>query len=277
MAMDKDYSEIVRKCFTRGEPDWKDWDDYRDLGFSAAHIPELIHILDTTSELWDEAGQDDRIEWAPIHAWRALAQLGAVEALPAMLRLLEKEGDSDWVTEDIPQAAARLGPAAVEDLRDLLCSPGNDDWARIGAARALQLIAEQHPERRGDLPGRPDCIAALCAGLELFEQNDETVNGFIISYLADANAPETAGLVERAFQSGRVDLSIMGDYEEFQIAVGLLKERITPPPRHGWFQPDIRRAFVQNEAQKRRRRQSEKKEKAKRKQEKLARKRHRRK
>ena len=101
------------------------------------------------------------------------------------------------------------------------------------------------------------------------------MNGFIISYLADINAPETAPLVERAFQSGRVDLSIMGDYEEFQIAVGLLKERITPPPKHGWFMPELREALDEDDEQmKKRQRQAEKKEKQKRKPAKKARMRH---
>jgi hypothetical protein len=134
------------------------------------------------------------------------------------------------------------------------------------------VIAEEHAEKR------VECIAALSAGLELFEQNDETVNSFIISYLADLNAAEAAPLVERAFQSERVDLSIMGDYEEFQIAVGLLKERLTPRPKYGWFMPGIGEALAGIEEQmKKKERQSEKKEKEKRKSAKKARKRSRKK
>ena len=272
--MNGKYSEIVQQCFTHGEPDWEEWDDYLSLGFTLAHVHELIHILDTTTQIWDQAFEADTIEentteWAPIHAWRVLAQLGVVEALPAMLRLHETEGESDWVGEDIPVALSRFGPPVLEYLRAYLCDPKNETWTRVGVARALELISKEFPESRAD------CIDALCAGLELFEQNDETVNGFIISYLAEINAPETAPLVEQVFQSGRVDLSIMGDYEEFQIAVGLLEKRLTPPPKYGWFMPEIREAFVDYEEQtKKRQRQTEKKEKQKRKQAKKARKRH---
>jgi len=269
-----EYSETVQQCFTRGEPDWEEWDDYLSLGFTPAHVPELIHILDNTTQIWEQAFEADTIEeniteWAPIHAWRALAQLDAVEALPAMLRLHETEGESDWVGEEIPLAVARFGPPVLEDLRAYLSDPDNETWTRVGVARMMKLISEEFPESRAD------CIAALCAGLELFEKNDETVNGFIISYLADINASETAPLVERAFQSGRVDLSIMGDFEEFQITIGLLKERLTPPPKYGWFMPEMREAFVEyDEQMKKRQRQAEKKEKQKRKQAKKARKRH---
>ena len=241
--MNKNYSEVVQQCFLRGEPYWDEWDDYVALGFAPAHVPELIDILENTAQIWDEAGEEDRIEWAPIHAWRALAELGAVEALPAMLRLHESEGESDWVGEEIPLALARLGPPVLERLRAHLCKPNNDTWTRVIVARAIELIADEFVENR------PDSVAALSAGLELFEQNNERVNGFIISYLADLRAQETAPLVERLFQSGGVDLSIMGDYEEFQVAVGLLKERLTPPPEYGWFMPGIREAFVEQEEQ----------------------------
>jgi len=272
MNMNLEYSEIVQQCFTRGEPDWEEWDDYPALGFTPAHVPELIHILDTTAQIWDRAGEEDPTVWAPIHAWRALVQLNAVEALPVMLRLHEMEGESDWVGEDIPVALSRFGPPVLEDLRAYLSDPKNETWTRVSVSRAMKLISEEFPESRAD------CIAALCEGLGLFEENDETVNGFIISYLADMDASETASLVEQAFQSGRVDLSIMGDYEEFQIAVGLLEERLTPPPKYGWFMPEIREAFAEYEEQeKKRNRQAERKEKQKRKQAKKARKRHRKK
>lgn len=270
--MNGNYSGIVQQCFSRGEPDWEEWDDYLALGFARAHVPELIHILENTTEIWEQAGEEDRVEWAPVHAWRALAQLGALEALPAMLRLHEQEGESDWVGEEIPIALSHLGPAVLGDLRAYLCEPSHDTWTRVIVARAIQLIAGEFTEKRAD------GVAALRAGLELFEQNDETVNGFIISYLAELNAGETAPLVERAFQSGRVDLSIMGDYEEFQIAVGLLKERLTPRPKYGWFMPGIGEAFATYEEQmKQRERQTEKKQKEKRKREKKARKRSRKK
>ena len=267
--MKEGFSETVRQCFTLGETKLKDWDDYQALGFTVMHIPELIHILEITAQIWDQAGEEDRIEWAPIHAWRALAQLGAVEAVPAMLRLLAAEKGSDWVNEEIPEALAMLGPIVLGDLREFLGNPTNEAWARIGSAHALELTSKRNPESRSD------CIAALCKGLEIYEQNDETVNGFIISYLADINAPETAPLVERVFQTNRVDLSVMGDYEEFQIAVGLLKERLTSPPEYGWVLPGIRKAFLEFEKQmNKKQREAEKKEKQKRKEAKKARMRH---
>src|SRR3990172_7912711 len=50
--MNMNYSEVVQQCFRRGEPDWKDWDDYLALGFTPAHVPELTHILENTAQIW---------------------------------------------------------------------------------------------------------------------------------------------------------------------------------------------------------------------------------
>jgi len=118
-------------------------------------------------------------------------------------------------------------------------------------------------------------VEALQAGLEQFERNDETVNSFIISYLADLKAVEAAPLVERAYQADVVDLSVQGDFEDWQIELGLLEKRLTPPPRYHWaadpqaeweFERDTRREEEQ------RKRAQEKKEKKKKKQARKARK-----
>jgi hypothetical protein len=266
------YSETVKKLFALGEPGWHDWMDYSSIGLNEAHINELLHIVQNTSAIWDEA---EDVEWAPTHACRALAQLRAVEAFDALIHLHETEGENDWIGEDIPVALATLGAPVIAKLREYLCNLTNNSWTRIAASHALEIMSVQYPETRAD------CIAAQCAGLELFEQNEEDVNAFIISFLADMNAPETAPLVERAFQSGNVDLTIMGDYEEFQIAVGLLEERITPAPRYGWIDPEMRLHYEEMDAAikqiNKTVRASEKKEKNKRKQEKKSRKKNRKK
>jgi hypothetical protein len=117
----------------------------------------------------------------------------------------------------------------------------------------------------------------LLAGLEQYEQNDETINGFIISFLTDLKAVESVSLVERVFRADAVDFDIQGDYEDFRIKLGLLEKRLTPPPRYTWA-PDPRAEW---EADKKARREEErhqheqkKKEKKKREQARKARKRH---
>jgi hypothetical protein len=88
---------------------------------------------------------------------------------------------------------------------------------------------------------------------------------------------EAAPLVERAYQADRVDLSILGDYEDFQMAIGLLKKRQTPPPRYQWLREPEAQWQADKKAQReveQRQRQLAKKDKQKRKQAKKARRRH---
>jgi hypothetical protein len=91
------------------------------------------------------------------------------------------------------------------------------------------LIGNQYPESRGD------CVAIIEHTLEDYLENDETLNAFLISYLVDLKAVETLPLIEQVYESGNVDLFVCGDFEDVQIEFGVLKERLTPPPKINWF------------------------------------------
>ncbi len=87
--------------------------------------------------------------------------------------------------------------------------------------------------------------------------------------MADLKATEAAPLVERVFQANVVDLSVVGDFEHYQIAVGLLEKRLTPPPRYGYFdEPQLewdadKKARQEEERRKRQQAQKEKKKRKK--------------
>src|SRR4051794_2619848 len=67
------------------------------------HVPELIRMALDTSGL-DDDRQDDDAEneppelFAQVHAWRALGQLRATEAIAPLISLLRRvdEADDDW-------------------------------------------------------------------------------------------------------------------------------------------------------------------------------------
>ena len=50
------------------------------------HIPELIKMA--TDEELNQGDSDSQVVWSPVHAWRALGQLKASEALEHLLGLL---------------------------------------------------------------------------------------------------------------------------------------------------------------------------------------------
>lgn len=92
-------------------------------------------------------------------------------------------------------------------------------------------IAEYHPD------ARDTCVAVLTGLLEHFAENDTGLNTHLISALIDLGAVESAPVMEQAFKADVVELEVHGDWEEVQIALGLLDERITPKPPYGWFLP----------------------------------------
>jgi hypothetical protein len=83
------------------------WLNYRDFGLGEANIPDLVRMA--TDQRLHMADTDSAAVWAPLHAWRALAQLGATDAAEPLLRLAERFPEDDWVAEDLPVVLSMLG------------------------------------------------------------------------------------------------------------------------------------------------------------------------
>jgi hypothetical protein len=226
-------SQPVQNLFFLGEDAARgtQWPHYLEHGITSEHIPELILILRNIRSFWFDDQYDDEQGYTPIHAWRALGQLHAKDAIEMLVILAHEneEYDSDWIGEEIPLVMAMIGPDSIPALQGYLISPQRKFWAAITIAHCVEKVGTQNPE------SRTDCINVLQRGLEDFNTNDETLNGFLISYLTDLQAVEAVPLVERAFASGNVDISVMGDFEDFQIELGLLEERLTPPLQYRWM------------------------------------------
>ena len=139
---------------------------------------------------------------------------------------------------------------------------------RVAAGYALSEIGKQHPETRDT------CIQALIFTLQDYQNDNETVNAFTLSYLAELKAVEAAPLAEEIFKAGRAELEVAGDYEDYQIRVGLLQKRVTQSKFRSTTDLEFSQVMAGLSTEKKRVRETEKKEKNKRKQEKKARKRH---
>jgi hypothetical protein len=218
--MGYNYQPPVDKLLTIGECEMNEFDDYSGYGFTTEHIPELIRMAGDDSLHW--ALSDSTEVYAPIHAWRVLSQLKATEAIEPLLQLLHTYQDNDWVQEEIPLVMEKIGPATLPALRQYISKPEHIVFPRISAARGVSLIGEADPAYRNE------CVKILTRQLHQFETNEETLNAFLISYLIDLKAVESADTIEKAYAAERVDLTILGDWEDVQIELGLLSERKTP-------------------------------------------------
>jgi len=121
-----------------------------------------------------------------------------------------------------------------------------------------------HPDARAE------CVAIFARQLEGFAEQDPTLNAFLVDPLLDLKAVEAAPVIERAFAADRVDESVVGDWEDVQIALGLKEQRETPPS-HGWIPPLFSRSLGEPGDLPTHKRSSKTKAKAKRKQEKKSR------
>ncbi len=162
------YSPPVNKLLIYGFTQVHEWQNYMDIGLTKEHISELIQMAIDDELNW--ADSDSLEVWAPVHAWRALGQLKAEEAIEPLINLFHKLKDSDWAGEELPIVYGMIGPKAIPSLAHYLADDYHDVFSRIYAAHSLEIIGNKYPEAHNQ------CIAVLTEQLEKFDKNDSTLN-----------------------------------------------------------------------------------------------------
>jgi hypothetical protein len=205
-----------------------DWSDYLNLGITTAHIPALIQILEDEALFLSESEDEDY--WAVVHAWRTVGALKAEAAIPALIAALGRWGDDDpwwdWVNEEFPKVFQAIGTATIPALVGFIADRLKLDFPRGIAARSLQSIAERYPE------SRLQCIKGITQTLQAFTDNTPELNAYLIEVLADLKAIESAAVMEQAFQLRCVEESMIGDWDEIQVDLGLKTREEVPLKRY---------------------------------------------
>jgi hypothetical protein len=226
--MDTSYSPPVAQLLKLGEEAARKnpWTDYLALGLAREHVPELIRLL-TDPDVQEYSEASPRGFWPPIHAWRALGQLQAEAAVQPLATLLEEPGDEDdWRASELPRVLGMIGPAAISPARRMVAREDLDEYTRYSAMHVLTEVAARWPE------ARDRAVEVLTAFLRNWRDQDPEFNSFVISRLMDAGVTEAAPLMAAAFEADAVDVSVCGDWEDVQVEMGLLPERITPRPNY---------------------------------------------
>jgi len=209
-----DYQPPVSELLAYGDcRNYKKWPNYlRELNLEEKHVSELIKMA-TDQEL-DQAGVDSKEVWSPVHAWRALGQLQALDALQPLLGLLANR-DDDWISEDFPILCTLIGINSIPLLKEFLADTSHNFFSRIDVARSLEAVSQKYPETR------ESNVEAIAGELEKFEDNDPTFNGLLIGILVDLQAVEAAEVMERAFFANQVDTFVGGYWYDIQVELGL--------------------------------------------------------
>jgi hypothetical protein len=210
------------------------WRDYTRFGIGPEHIPELIRLM-RDKELLEsipETDDDDPRFYGYIHAWRALGQLRAAEAIEPLLDMLVENANpdewNDWIMEEVPTVLGMIGPAAIPATVARLDRRGKEERPHIDYSNALTEIAKRHPDSRGEV------VSQFSRILETAAENDPALNGFVISDLIDLEARESWPVIEAAYATENVDPSITGDADEVKWRLGLGPE---PPRARGFYFP----------------------------------------
>jgi hypothetical protein len=230
------YADPVGRLLTIGETGSYDpakWPDYVvNFGLAREHVAALACMV--CDAALNRANTDSSEVWAPMHAWRALGQLGVQEAIAPLLGFLRTSENDDAVSEELPIVFGMIGPAAVPHIAAFLSDRSNPTSPVATAMAGLREIVARHPECRND------CVGILARVLEPHAASDPVVNGFAAWILIDLAAVEAIDVMRDAFRRRAVDLSLVGDEEDVEIALGLRKRRTTPAPSYhigppGWL------------------------------------------
>jgi hypothetical protein len=239
------YSEPVSSLLSVGTPTKWEFDEFPILeaGIGREHIPELLELANDT-ELISLPGDIPEI-WGPIHAWCALAQLKAVEAIePIQQLLMQQTEDSfgDWLFEYMPFVIVELGPQVISPMQKVLVNRDLCEYSRSLASEALSKLGQR------DVEQRQACIEALVTPLQAPEFDNPAVLGFVMSALLDLRATEAADVMKQAFDKGCVDEFIAGDWEDVKYELEHGRPRSIPPrqpspqPNLGFRSPEERKA-----------------------------------
>jgi hypothetical protein len=198
--------------------DWPQNNYYSDLPITKNDIPELIDLA-SNLELFLSSLEEEL--WIPVHAWRILGNFTATEASKSLVNCLSEYCICDFACDELPLVFAMIGSAAIGDLRDYLYNSDNSEDSKILAVEAIGKIALKHDSCR------EDCVEILANFLDQSNEQFKRLNGVIIWVLQDLQAVFKINSIRNAFERDIVDLVIVGDIEDVEIALNLRTERET--------------------------------------------------
>jgi hypothetical protein len=279
-APDNTYPLPIENLRLAGDPrdtfEWKQGNpDYvKQFGLGPEDIAVLLEIAKGWTD--NERRPEGDVLYAPVHAWRALGQLRAVEAIEPLLAVqnaLDERGD-DWYLEEFHDVWGMIGLPAITALAAYLGDMSNREFPRVSVAHGLCEVVKRNPVAREQV------VSLISEQLARHEQDAYNLNGLLVSYLLDLGASEAAETMERAYAAGVVDESICGEWSDVRVELGVEGLGLVPErsgrPRNRLFMPDdYDLSPLAPDDSLRQRKQQQQKEKAKRKQGEKAKKRNR--
>jgi len=201
------------------------WPDYRRYGFGEEDVEELLKLV--TDPSLHRASTESKEVWVPLHAWRALAQLGDSRAIEPIIGMFDALCEDDWALEELPVVLGMIGQKAIGPLSAFLGDCRHSEFARAMAVRSLEEIAKR------DASTRNNVVKIITDYLDAPDANASGLNGSAVNSLLSLEARESIETLRRLYESGNVDLFACGDIEDVEMELGLRSARTTARPSLG--------------------------------------------
>jgi tetratricopeptide (TPR) repeat protein len=202
----KAYGKPLSNLLDLGHSAIDEIDYVQKYGIGPQHREPLEQML--KDPVFQQVGPTDREAFAPMHAWRALGQIGDQRSLPVLFSVLLDPDVSAWDYDELPKiigsfAAAAL-PSTLQEHRVRLADPEGDETLLWALQLILALIAKRDPESRGAVI---DCLRAVVTDPQM---HLITTRASAIASLSELRAVECLPAIEQAYADGMVDIGYIG-------------------------------------------------------------------
>lgn len=194
-------SRLVDVIGTLGEVAEQDaWLDYRQYDYTNKDVtPLLAVIVDYQSYM---ASSDGAASWKPVHAWRALGQIGLPRAIEPLIGQFDLLNEDDWAFIELPQVLAMFGTQALAPLSAYLLESGRDEFGRAMALEALVLIQQDNPELKSAVE------AAFADYLAAPDETHIAFNALLVGEILDLGILSLQPAVEALYSKELVDTDV---------------------------------------------------------------------
>ena len=222
-----DYPPSVYPLFDHGPvkvkahdiDNWFDYVGHYDL--DEVDVIDLIEMMGRSRRANPKHPND---RYAPIHACRALAQLGDMVAEEYFVYLVE-QGKDKVLAKNAAAALTVWGRANLANRKDYFDDPRMAAQTRIGIVEEVWQLGLRLPQLRDD------CVEFLTTMLSQYEKYPYDLNGSFVLGLVKLKATEASDLIEQALASGKANDEISGSWAAVQVELGLANEDDFEPDR----------------------------------------------
>ncbi len=170
-------------------------------GIGPQHREPLEQML--RDPIFMQVSSTDPEVFGPMHAWRALGQIGDQRSLPTLFAAALDPDAGDWDYEELPEIIGRFAaaalPSALKEHRVRLADPEADEASLWALHRILALIAKRDPVSRGAVI---DCLRAVVTDPQM---HLVTTRASAIASLVELRAVECLPCIEQAYADEMVD------------------------------------------------------------------------